>query len=208
MEKKKIQVLVVRGGMTFKSQEDYLQYLRERTVSLGKKRRWHGDYLESALGGEFEISLPRMPLQDNAKYEEWKIHFEKHIPLLDDNVILIGNSLGGLFLAQYLSEHTLPKKMLSCYLVCPVFDDTVVGEDLVGGFELGNDLSLIEKNVSNLTLFFSKDDPVVPVSHADKYRGKLSDKARIIIFESKNGHFQIEEFPEIVDMIKEDVRRL
>ncbi|MEK6903845.1 MAG: hypothetical protein AABW64_04330 [Nanoarchaeota archaeon] len=47
---------------------------------------------------------------------------------------------------------------------------------------------------------------VVPVSHAEKFRKKLKN-ANIIIYESKNGHFKISEFPEIVTMIKNDTKR-
>ncbi|MDQ3239716.1 MAG: hypothetical protein M3P33_04285, partial [bacterium] len=90
------------------------------------------------------------------------------------------------------------------FLICPPFDNTVEGEDLVGGFKLGNDLSLIEKNSKKTYLMFSKDDPSVPVSHAEKYRSKLK-KSEIIIYESKNGHFKIAEFPEIVKIIKEKI---
>jgi predicted alpha/beta hydrolase family esterase len=54
---------------------------------------------------------------------------------------------------------------------------------------------------------FSKDDDVVPLSHAEKYRKKLN-KANIIIYKSKNGHFRIAEFPEIVKMIKRDVQKV
>ena len=52
---------------------------------------------------------------------------------------------------------------------------------------------------------FSKDDDAVPVSHAGKYQKKLN-RAKFVIYESKNGHFQIPKFPEIVKMIKRDVR--
>ena len=86
-------------------------------------------------------------------------------------------------------------------MICPPFDNTVDGEDLVRGFKLGKDLSLIEKNSKKTYLMFSKDDETVPVSHAEKYRGKLP-KSEIIIYESKNGHFKISEFPEIVKIIK------
>ena len=44
---------------------------------------------------------------------------------------------------------------------------------------------------------FSKDDDVVPVSHAEKYRKKLKN-AHIVIYKSKNGHFGIAKFPEII----------
>jgi hypothetical protein len=147
-----------------------------------------------------------MPLQENAKYTDWKIFFERHIPLLRNNVILIGNSLGGIFLAKYLSENKFPKKILHTYFVCPPFDDTCFNEDLVGGFKLKSNLSLIENNCKDITCMFSADDDVVPVAHAEKYRNKLKN-ADIIIFKSKNGHFRISKFPEIVKMIKKDIKK-
>lgn len=196
---------MIHGGMTFKSKRDYLRYLKTRSISIDKKVRWSDYYLDKNLGSNFEIIRPRMPLQENAKYSEWKIFFERYIPFLRNNVILIGSSLGGIFLAKYLSENKFPKKILSTYLICPPFDNTVDGEDLVGGFKLKSDLSMIEKNSKNTYLLFSKDDDVVPVSHAEKYRRKLKN-SKIIIYKSKNGHFKISEFPEIVKMIKADVR--
>lgn len=202
----KIQVFFIHGGMTFKNNKDYLHYLKTRDISVENKIRWSGDYLTKKLGSNFEIIRPRMPLSDNAKYEEWKIHFERYFPHFRDNIILIGSSLGGIFLAKYLSEHKFPKKILATYLICPPFDNTLSKEDLVGGFKLKADLSLIEKNCHNIKLLFSKDDDVVPVVHAEKYRTKLK-YAKILIFKSKNGHFGIAEFPEIVKMIKEDVKR-
>ena len=205
--KKKKQIFIIHGGMTFKNRKDYLHYLKNREVSLEKSKSWKGSYLDKNLGKNFEIIRPQMPLQDNALYEDWRIHFERFIPYIRNNVILIGNSLGGIFLAQYLSENKLPKKVLSTYLICPPFDNTCIGEDLVGGKKNKKDLSLLEKNSRNLTLMFSKDDDCVPVDHAEKYRAKLKN-AKIIIYKSKNGHFRISNFPEIVKMIKSDVKKL
>ena len=198
---------MVHGGMTFKNKKDYLYFLKTREISIEEKIKWSNEYFKKKLGKDFKIIKPRMPLQDNAKYEEWKIHFERHFPQLRNNIILIGLSLGGIFLAKYLSENKFPKKILSTYLICPPFDNTLKGEDLVGGFKLKSDLSLLEKNSKNLYLMFSKDDDVVPISHAEKYRKKLKN-ANIITFESKNGHFKISKFPEIIKMIKEDVKML
>ncbi|MFA5936908.1 MAG: alpha/beta hydrolase [Candidatus Paceibacterota bacterium] len=204
--KKKIQIFMVHGGMTFKNQKDYLLYLKTREISLVKKARWSEGYFDRELGKNFEIIRPRMPLADNAKYNDWKICFERYIPYLRNDVILIGGSLGGIFLAKYLSENKFPKKILSTYLVCPPFDDTCFHEDLVGGFKLKSNLSLIEKNSKNLTLLFSRDDDDVPVLHAEKYKKKLKNP-NIIIYKSKNGHFKISKFPEIVKMIKNDVKK-
>ena len=100
-------------------------------------------------------------------------------------------------------ENKLKKKAVATYLVCPPFDNSLTGEDLVGGFKLKSDLSLLEENSKNTHLFFSEDDDVVPVSHAEKYKKKLKN-ANIVIFKSKNGHFNISTFPEIVKIIKDD----
>jgi len=204
--KNKTQILIVHGGETFKNNKDYLHYLKTRRVSLEKRVNWAGDYIEKALGRNFQFIRPKMPLSENAKYEDWKIYFERFIPLLKNNVILIGNSLGGIFLAKYLSENKFPKKILSVYLTCAPFDDTCPGDDLVGEFKLKSDLSLIEKNTKNLHMLFSKDDDVVPVAHAGKYRRKLPN-TDIIIYKGKNGHFNVPTFPEIVQMIKRDIKK-
>jgi predicted alpha/beta hydrolase family esterase len=203
--KNKTQILMIHGGMTFKNQKDYLDYLKNKEIKLDKKPRWAQDYIDRELGKKFQIIKPRFPLQDNAKYEDWKIWFERYIPYLRNDVILIGGSLGGIFLAKYLSENKFPKKLLSVYMICPPFDNTIEGEDLVGGFKLKSDLSLIEKNCKDVTLMFSIDDDTVPVAHAEKYRNKLKN-SKIIIYKSKNGHFNISKFPEIVKMIKEDIK--
>ncbi|MFA5022153.1 MAG: alpha/beta hydrolase [Patescibacteria group bacterium] len=203
--KNKTQIFLIHGGNTFKNNKDYLRYLKTRKIKLEKKIRWSDDYLDKCLGKNFEIIRPRMPLQDYAKYNDWKIYFERHIPYLRNGVILIGGSLGGIFLAKYLSEHKFPKKILATYLICPPFDDTLPNESLAGGFKLKSNLNLLEKNSKNLYLLFSKDDDVVPVSHAKKYGQKLKN-AKIIIYKSKNGHFKVPKFPEIVRLIKKDVK--
>lgn len=201
----KAQLLLIHGGMTFKNQKNYLHYLKTRRISIKEKGRWSGDYLKKKLGRSVEIIKPRMPLQDNAKYSDWKIYFERHFPKLRNNIILVGNSLGGIFLAKYLSETRFPKKILSVYLICPPFDNSLPGEDLAGGFRLKSNLSMIEKNCKNINLLFSKKDDVVPVSHAEKYRNKLKN-ANIIIYKTIKGHFQVSEFPELIKMIKKDLK--
>jgi predicted alpha/beta hydrolase family esterase len=201
----KFQILFIHGGEAFRNRENYLNYLRSRKVKLNKEIYWSEDYLNNELGKNFQTVIPRMPLQDNANYEDWEIVFENYLNAMNENIILVGISLGGIFLSKYLSENKVNKKILSVYMIAPPFDDTLPNDDLAGGFELGEDLNLIEENCDDVTLMFSKDDDCVPVSHAEKYREKLRS-SEIIIYDDKNGHFGISEFPEIVGMIKEDVR--
>ena len=205
--REKIQVLVIEGGMTFNNEKDYQKYLKERTIYLSEFNFWSRDYIKNSLKEDFEIIAPKMPLKENARYLDWKTHFERYLEKINENIILIGWSLGGIFLSKYLSENKINKNVLSTYLVAAPFDDTLVGEDLAGGFELQDDLSLIQETSGKVNLMFSEDDPVIPISHADKYKQKLPD-AKLTIFEKKGGHFIIEEFPEIIESIKEDVKKL
>ena len=57
------------------------------------------------------------------------------------------------------------------------------------------------KNIEaeKIFLYHSKDDPVVPFSHAEKFMQYLD--AELLVFEDK-GHFQVEEFPELLANIK------
>lgn len=203
--KTKKQILFIHGGETFKRRKDYINFLKTTEVSIKRRKSWSTEYLDEKLGKDFEIIRPRMPQSFNAIYEDWQIWFEKYIPFLKQNIILLGNSLGGMFLAKYLSENTFPKKILSVYMVCSPFDNTCPNYDLVNRFKLKSDLSLIEKNCKDVTLMFSDDDDVVPVEHAEKYRKKLKN-SKIIIYKNKNGHFGISKFPEIIKMIKEDIK--
>ena len=204
MQNKKPQILFIHGGMTFKNKQDYVNYLKNKEVSLENKKYWIQDVADKMKN--VQVINPRMPNQDDAKYSDWKIYFERFIPELNDGVILMGSSLGGIFLAKYLSENRFPKKIRATYLICPPFDNTLPEEDLVGGFKLNSDLSLLEKNTEKLYLMFSRNDDVVPVSHADKYMKKLKH-AELIIYEDKNGHFKISEFPEIMNLVKKDLRK-
>ncbi len=203
---KRGQIVFIHGGMTFKRYRDYIQYLKTRKIKIKKKQNWNNEYFNKKLSRSFDIIRIMMPCADNSKYNEWKIHFDRYLKFIRKNVILIGYSLGGIFLAKYLSENKFPKKILSTYLVAPPYDNSLPDEDLVGGFRLGSNLSLIEKNSPNLNLLFSKNDKVVPVSQAEKYGKKLKN-AKIIFYRGKNGHFGVPEFPEIIKMIQKDFRK-
>jgi len=196
------QILFIHGGMTFKKRSDYLNYLKTREISLTDKKRWIDAFYKAPLKNKFEVIRPRMPSPENAHYDDWAIHFERYLPFLRNNCILMGSSLGGMFLAKYLSENKFPTKLKAVFLICPPFDNSLSDEDLTNRFKLQKDLSQIEKNCKNLYLLFSEDDDVVPIAHADKYRLKLPH-ATIRIYKNKNGHFQVSSFHELIKLIND-----
>jgi predicted alpha/beta hydrolase family esterase len=198
----KQQVLIIRGGETFDSYEDYISYLKNREIGLDNlkmKKSWK-NRMENDLGEDFEVFLPEMPNRRNARYLEWKIWFEKIIDILDDNLILLGSSLGGIFLAKYLSENKINKKLNAVILIAAPFDDSNNEESLTD-FKLPNSLEKFTEQSENIFLIQSKDDILVPFEEVEKYK-KALPRAKVIIFEDR-GHFSQEIFPEIVELIKQ-----
>ena len=197
----KKQVILIHGGSTFDTYKDYLAFLNGLKIDLKRYRRtkW-SDSLRQDLGSRFDVLLPKMPNPMNAKYDEWKTLFKKIASLLDNNVILIGHSLGAIFLVKYLSENNFPKKILATLLVSPPYDDEGMEESLAD-FILPKNLSKFNKQGSKIFIYQSKDDKVVPHSHLEKYKKALPNA--IIREFKKRGHFNQPKFPELIKDIKE-----
>lgn len=195
------QVVVIHGGTVFHTYKDYISHLQHGKIDredFKAKKKWKNT-LEERLGKGFEVFLPQMPNALDARYVEWKIWFERMKPFIKNGAVLVGHSLGGIFLAKYLSENRFPKKIRATILVAAPFDGSNVDESL-GDFFLPRSLEKFAGQGGKILLYQSKDDAVVPFSHVLKYKEMLPD-AEVRPFKNK-GHFSIKEFPEIVKEIK------
>lgn len=194
------QILIIGGGDTFDTNEEYINFIKNFKLDWNsfKKKKWK-DSLKKDLEEQFEIIFPEMPCRWNAKYNEWKIWFDKFLPYLENGIILIGHSLGGIFLAKYLSENNVNVDIRALFLIAAPFDETEMGESLVD-FVLPKNLDGISSQVENIFIYHSKDDPVVPFSNSKKYKEVLP-KVELVVFNDKS-HFNQEEFPELVEKIK------
>jgi predicted alpha/beta hydrolase family esterase len=148
---------------------------------------------------DFEVVYPKMPNAKNARYFEWKIWFEKLLPLMQEEVILIGHSLGGIFLAKYLSENNFPKKIISLHLVAAPYDTEVCKDSLVD-FALSSTVEKLAQYTDKIFLYQSKDDPEVPFADFEKYKRDIPT-AIPVVFEDR-GHFIRKDFPELIENIK------
>ena len=193
-------MVFIHGGETFDTYEDYIECLKSWEFVLGqeKEKRWKHT-LEERLGGDFEVIAPIMPNKYNSKYAEWKIWFEKVIPHVEDNVVIIGYSLGGLFVAKYLSENDLPKKILATYLIAAPYEKND-NEDSLADFILPDTLEKFGKQGGKIFIYQSKDDPLVPFVDAGKYTKALPGAEKAVF--KDRGHFMQEEFPELIESIK------
>jgi len=191
----KHQILVIHGGNSFASYSKYISFLKKREIDIDRyltaKTDWKGNLSES-LGKKYEVIRPDMPNKLNARYLEWKIWFEKFLPHIRKDVILVGHSLGALFLIKYLSENKLPKKPRAL-----MFVSAPQGKR---SFKPKKNLDKITEQCEKVFLYHSEDDKVVPFSDFLKYQKTLKNTTGKVF--KNRGHFNQEKFPEIVKDIK------
>ena len=190
------QVVVIHGGGNFipLNGESILEIISAQEPSLARMRRvpdWKAT-LQDALGASYDVLAPHMPNADAPHYEEWKLWFEKILPLLEKNALFVGHSLGALFLAKYFSESPNIHAR-AVFLVAAPFG--------VPAFEWA--LTTVEKLTAHtgaVFLYHSKDDDVVLFENVQHFKTKLPH-ATVRELEGR-GHFNRDDFPEIVTDIK------
>ncbi len=196
----KKQVVVIHGGDNFDTYKEYIKFLKGFKLDSNRFKRigWK-ENLRKDLGRGFEVILPKMPNPTNARYLEWRIWFGKMVPFLKKDVVLVGHSLGGIFLAKYLAENKLPKRVRATFLIAAPFDDKGCDYSLAD-FIIPKSLAKLAKQGGEIFIYQSKDDPLVPFADFGKYKKALPG-ARAVAFKNK-GHFGQERFPELVREIK------
>lgn len=205
---KKQQVFYIHGGSSYSDYDAFLDSLRSDIPrdlpSLPKVKRWTDTFRED-LGENFEVFMPKMPNSQNAKYEEWKLWFERHFEYLEGDVILVGWSQGAYFLVKYLlEEDPLPFSVKTLFLLAGPFEPADFGGEDGGDFAFDtDDIEKLQDIISKIVIVHSKDDPVVPYEHAIKYQNGLPS-ATLVTYEDKN-HFLLPEFHEIIQMIRDCV---
>ncbi len=202
----KQQIVYIHGGEAFSDYDAYLEHLRttpiEDPLNQEPPRKKWKLWLKEELKDTHDMYMPSMPSSGNAKYEEWKIWFERYFDFIHDSVVLIGHSQGGYFLAKYLSENTMPVQVKAAYLLAaPFCKDDFGGED-GGDFEFDpNNLHNLEAQCEKVFIYHSKDDFVVPYEHGLHFKEAMPT-AKFVSFEDKN-HFLDEELPEIRNSVLE-----
>lgn len=193
------QIVIIHGGTSFSSYKQYLAALRTKELDyerLKLQKQWKSWIAEQMP--EADVLLPMFPNGYNAVYDEWKIYFEKIVPYLGDDVQLIGHSLGAMFLAKYLHEKPLARKVRRLILIAGAYGDDATEDS--GSF-LVHDATGLEKSAEEIHLFHSKDDPVVPFSELKKFQDDLSTAFSHPF--DKRGHFNDPTFPELLELLKQ-----
>ncbi|HXT47584.1 MAG TPA: alpha/beta hydrolase [Gemmatimonadaceae bacterium] len=137
---------------------------------IGVHDEWDNKLVESLrrnLGPNFEIHYPRMPNEEDPRYDVWKATLGKEFAALDSGAILVGHSVGGTILVNALAELQSERRFGAIVLVSAPFvgEGGWPSEDLNPPRELG---ARLPKGVP-IHIYHGLDDETVPPSHADLY---------------------------------------
>lgn len=196
------QILFIHGGTLAKNNEELLKTMHQREINPFETKKRRRNRLQEDLP-DFRVIKPEMPNKELANYALWKMRFEKHIPFLDgEELIIIGHSLGGMFLTKYFAENEFPIKVAQLHLVAPVLDAEGLpeGDNYLGDFAYAlEDVPKISWKANHICIWTSKDDPTVPYTHGLRIHHAIQG-SDFKLFEDK-GHFRQEEFPELIQYI-------
>lgn len=195
----KTQVIVIHGGTTFADYDAYLKHLQTKSLFIDRfvyTPKWK-ELLQERLGEAYQVLLPPMPNGTNARYSEWKIWFDHFSELITDDCILIGHSMGAIFLAKYLSETKFPVTIKATFFIASPFSDESM-EDLTD-FKIESLSDMLEEQAGTIVFFNGDDDPVISKSDVDQYR-KVLTSAEFITLPAPD-HFVRQDFPELIEKI-------
>ena len=157
------------------------------------------DSLKSTLGGEFTVHYPMLPEEEVPDLGRRKqVSYE--ISASEEDVVLVGHSLGASMLLAYLSENNISKRIAGIFLIATPFWSG--HEDWVKAFKLQSDFA--DRLDKNIPLFFyhCRDDKEVPFTHLSIYKQKLPWATFREI--SEGGH----QFNNDLSVVADDIKKL
>jgi uncharacterized protein len=123
--------------------------------------------LKLKLGTGYSIHYPRLP-DDGSPDLGRRKQISHEISSSEDNVILVGHSLGASMLLVCLSEAKIKKKIAAIFLLAPPFWNG--DKDWVQPFKLQpNFAERLDKKIP-LSFYHCHDDEIAPFSHMTVYK--------------------------------------
>ncbi len=144
--------------------------------------------LQKELGSAYDVRYPTMPLDEDAGYSDWKAQIAAELAGLEDEVILVGHSVGGSILLRFLSEKQVGIPITALFLIAVPFFG---GDENWKYAELTLSQDFPEKlaSIPRIFLYHSRDDEIVPFAHLALYAAKLP-RAIIREFDGRGHQFR------------------
>ncbi len=195
----KQQILFIKWWASKYNYKSELDCVKEWEYDPHKvKKRWNMN-LDETLWEDYEVMFPISGLNKMySDYAVWKELFEKSFHYLREGIIIIAHSLWGTFISKYLNENNFPVSIKKILLVAPAYKDD--SKELLWNFWFEKELLKFREYSDKITMYYSLDDFVVDTSNFEDYK-KVLWNMKVKEFNDR-WHFLWENFPEIIDDIK------
>lgn len=133
----------------------------------------------------FQVTVPAMPKPDEPQLTNWLPQLKGIIGEADENLYLIGHSIGSVTIMRYLE--TLPENTrVGGVVLVAGFTDNIGFKELKNFFEKPFDYEKIKSRAKHFILIHSDNDPYVQSIHASILKEKLGAE---LIIKKGMGHF-------------------
>lgn len=169
---------------------------------------WYKWLDEVMTGRGLRVLRPEFPGNSLQTFDSWMRVMDEHGKKIGDNTIIVGHSLGGIFLARWLETH---KVGAAVFVAAPYKEEPELWasvpskpNETSGFFAKMPDWEKIRRNAKMFSLFYGDNDLLIPTGHAETYSRELGCS---IIWIYNGGHLDehsgYTEFPLLVENIKQ-----
>jgi predicted alpha/beta hydrolase family esterase len=127
--------------------------------------------LQQALGEFYHVHYPPMQTNEAESDFGWPEQIGKEVSNANNDVILVGHSLGASMLLKFLSENEIKNKIAGIFLISTAFWSG--DEDWVKGLKLEEDFANNLPGNIPVFLYHCRDDEEIPFDHLALYKQKL-----------------------------------
>ncbi|HAE36690.1 TPA: hypothetical protein DCX66_00165 [Candidatus Nomurabacteria bacterium] len=121
-----------------------------------------------------------MPTPDKPIVSEWLSEIKHYVDRdINDDVYLVGHSLGGTAILRYLEQFN-SHNIKGVIIVSAPCMRTEVNKKIWSFLETNFDWSVIKKSIQNVIVIHGDNDPLVPISDAEKISNELNGELIII----------------------------
>lgn len=164
-------------------------------------------YVKREFGAKgYEVIVPEMPETKLPKFRDWLSKLQEVTGSPNENLYLVGHSLGCITILRYLESLKEDEKIGGAVLVAGFTDDLGYSE-IKSFFTSPIDFEKIKLNCPKFVAIHSDNDPYVDLKYGEIFKQKLNAK---VIVKHNMGHFSgppIEkensctELPEVVESL-------
>jgi len=145
------------------------------------KENWF-PWLKEKLEDEgYKVEVPQLPTPENQSLESWLKVLKKYQKYINQDTVIIGHSLGGLFLLRVLERLDSPIKT-AFFVAAPVGIlpiQNYAGDDAFSpGFSF--DWRKIKSNAAHFKVFHSDNDPYISLENGEELARHLGGEFNFI----------------------------